>query len=164
MEVSWIAIFFICILAAVIGDCLNRHDHPILYVENLDGVSLVILQIQGTIDTLSIAVLSLLGGRISESYMGIPLVDFSLSRKPWCLKQRRIIILLIILLSINIFLHLINLYNTVFALFLISEGLICFSVKEIYEVFSGHIELEKEIECYLLDQIENGKHDNKLVV
>lgn len=161
-EASWIVIFFICILVGAIGDCLNRHGHPILYVENLDGVSLVILQIQGTIDTLSIAVLSLLGGRVSESYMGIPLVDFSLNRKPGCLKQRRIIILLIIVLSINIFLHLINLYNTVFALFLISEGLICFSVKEIYEVFSGHIELEKEIECYFLDQIESGKHDNKL--
>lgn len=162
VEARWIVFFSLCILAGVTGDCLNIYGHPIFYVENLDGVSLVILQIQGTIDTLSIAILSLLGGRVSESYMGIPLVDFTLNRKPGCLKQRRIIILLIFLLSANIFFHLAKLYNTVLASFLISEGLICFSVKEIYEVFSGHIELGNEIESYLLYQIKTGTYGDKL--
>ena len=60
-EFLWIVCFVVYILSGVIGDCLSKGGHPILFVENLDGVSLVILQIQGTLDTLSIAILSLLG-------------------------------------------------------------------------------------------------------
>ena len=161
-EARWIAFFVICILLGSIGDCLNKCGHPIFCIKNLDGVSLVILQIQGTIDTLSIAVLSLLGGRISESYLGIPLIDFALNRKPRWLKQMRIVCLLIILLSVNILVHLAELYNLVLALFLVSEGLICFSVMEIYEVFSGHIELGNEIKCYIEDKIGSGTHSDKI--
>lgn len=161
-EFLWIVCFVVYILSGVIGDCLSKGGHPILFVENLDGVSLVILQIQGTLDTLSIAILSLLGGRVSELYMGIPLIDFALNRKPRWLRQKRIINSLIILLSINVCFHLLKLYNIVFTLFLVSEGLICFSVKEIYEVFSGHIELGNEIETYLLDQMEIGMHSDKI--
>lgn len=162
IEALLIGVFILCILAGAFGDCLNRHGHPIFLVENFDGVSLVILQIQGTIDTLSIAVLSLLGGRVSESYMGISLIDFTLDRKPSYLKQKWIINSLIGLLSLNICFHIWGQYNMVLALFAISEGLICFSVKGIYEVFSGHIELENEIKCYLLFQFENGTRSNKL--
>lgn len=163
-EVKCIVFFAVCGIWGLAGDWMVRHDIFLIPVLGMDGISLVILQIQGTIDTLSIAVLSLLGGRISETYMGIPLIDFILNRKPIYLKQKWIINLLIILLCFNIFLHLLGLYNTVLALFLVTMGLIAISINEIYGVFSGDIAIENEVKSYLTDRAENGTHCEHLAL
>lgn len=157
-----ISIFILCAFWGFIGDALNRYGSPLFGIENLDAISLVILQIQGTIVTLSIAVLSLLGGRITETYMGISLIDYVLNRKPICLSQKMIINLLIVLLGGNVFFHLWGQYNVVFALFFVSEGLILLSTREIYEVFSGHVEIEHEIKSYIMNQVEAGSHADRI--
>lgn len=161
-EIKSLVLFAAYIVCGLTGDWMVRHDRYLVFVGGMEGISLVILQIQGTIDTLSIAVLSLLGGRISETYMGMPLIDFILNRKPVCLKQKWIINSLIFLLCFNIFLHLLGLYNTVLALFLVTAGLIVISIKEIYEVFSGDIVIENEIKSYLIHSAENGTHREHL--
>lgn len=161
-EMVSLFLFGACIICGFIGDCVVMQGGYFIRVVGMDGVSLVILQIQGTIDTLSIAVLSLLGGRVSETYMGIPLIDFTLNRKPLYLKQKRIIYSLISLLCVNIFLHLLGLYNAVLAVFLVTAGLIVISIKEIYEVFSGHIVIEDEIRSYLADRAVKGIHSEHL--
>ena len=162
LEFRWMGLFILLILGGFLGDILNLMGHPFILVENLGDVSLVILQIQGTIDTLAIAVHALLGGRIAESYMGISLIDYMLNRKPVYLTQKKVIIYLIVILSLSVFCHLIKLYNLVFAFLFVSEGFILFSVAEIYEIFSGHIEIEDEIKSYLIHQIINKPYSERL--
>lgn len=135
-------------LAAVIELLVQTHN-LIIPVSDYDSVSLVIIQIQATVQTLSIALLALVSGRISESYMGINYNDFQFNIRPSVFTQKRIIYGLIALLVSNVFFHMLGLYNMVVAVFLAVCILIIISVKEIYAVFVDGMSTEKEIEAYL---------------
>lgn len=69
-----IVIFFV----ALAGEILVKNGKTLIYVLDFDSVSLVIIQIQATVQTLSIALLALVTGRSADSYMGVNYNDFSL--------------------------------------------------------------------------------------
>ena len=56
------ALLFIFLVLGSIGDILNYNGNAYIHVKDFNSVSLAILQIQGTVATLTIAILSLLGG------------------------------------------------------------------------------------------------------
>lgn len=142
-------LLFIFFVLGLIGDVLNHSGNAYIHVNDLNSVSLAILQIQATVATLTIAILSLLGGRISESYMGISFIDFALEKKPIVFKQKIIIYTLLILLCIGICLHIFELYNLVVSFLMISTSLVLISVRETYSAFSGTLREKEEIRCYL---------------
>ncbi|MBD5463042.1 MAG: hypothetical protein HDR24_08310 [Lachnospiraceae bacterium] len=53
---------------------------------------LVILQIQATVDTLTIAIVALISGAIADSNMGIVFSDYYLNIRPLIFKQKRVIV------------------------------------------------------------------------
>lgn len=55
-EVVSIILFIAFIIYGITSDCIVKHGTYLIHVAAIDGISLVILQIQGTIDTLSIAI------------------------------------------------------------------------------------------------------------
>lgn len=119
-------------------------------VKNYDEVSLVIIQIQATIQTLTIALLALASSQVTESHMGISYNDFRFNIRPVFFTQKRIITGSILLLALNIFLHMAGFYNAVVTVFLIACLLIVISVWEIYAVFMGRGIVAQEIQEYLL--------------
>ena len=115
-------------------------------VKNYDEVSLVIIQIQATIQTLTIALLALASSQVTESHMGISYNDFRFNIRPVFFTQKRIITGSILLLALNIFLHMAGFYNAVVTVFLIACLLIVISVWEIYAVFMGRGIVAQEIQ------------------
>lgn len=79
----------ISIIFGVLCDLLVNNDIVFLYVNDLPGVSLTLLQIIAATATLSIAIISLLCGQNEVNVFGIPYIDYCFERKPVFLKQKK---------------------------------------------------------------------------
>ena len=69
-------------------------DNVLIFVKDINSFSLTILQIQASVGTLIIAIIALITGNISDSYMGVSISDFYLNIKPWKLTQKILIFIL----------------------------------------------------------------------
>ena len=157
VEISAIIMIISIIVEGIISDCLVSKGVVFVYVNNINGLSLTLLQIQAAITTLTITIIALLSGSISDSYMGIPLSMYYLEIRPCILKQKRVICIEFVGLICNVFMHIFSAYNVVIAVFLASMILILISVFEIYEIFKGRHQALEEIESYVYNQIEIKK-------
>lgn len=88
-----------------------------IFINDIDAFSLTILQIQASTATLIIAIIALITGNISDSYMGVSVSDFYLNIKPWKLKQKMLIFILLGFELIGALFHVLKLYNCVFGVF-----------------------------------------------
>lgn len=110
---------------------------------------LVILQIQATVDTLTIAIIALISGKVSDSSMGIAISDYYMNIRPIIFKQKRIIVSSLLLLAANISLYIVGWYYTVLGIFVVTIIFILMSVSEIYFLFRGKKYAENEIRNYV---------------
>lgn len=118
--------------------------------QNIDqDFAKVILQIQATVDTLTISIIALISGSVSDSNMGIVFSDYYLNIRPLVFKQKRIIVSSLILLAINIGFYIVNWYCMVLWVFAVTIVLIMMSINEIYVVFIGKGLAEREIKDYV---------------
>ena len=113
LEISGIVGIIVCL---VLGICLDWNvlvkKNILISINDIESFSLTILQIQATVGTLIIAIIALITGNISDSYMGVSVSDFYLNIKPWKLKQKILIFISLGLCLAEIFFHLLKLYNT----------------------------------------------------
>lgn len=157
IENSVIAMIVAIFIAGAIFDYFVSKGIVFVYVNDIDSLSLTLLQIQAAITTLTITIVALLSGSISDSYMGIPLSMYFLEIRPCVLKQKRVICIEFVGLVCNVFMHIFSAYNVVIAVFLASMLLILISIFEIYEIFKGRHQTLDEIESYVYRQIEIQK-------
>lgn len=127
------------------------------YVTDINSFSLTLLQIQAAVATLTIALVALISGSISDSYMGVAISDYYLNIRPGILKQKTIIYLSIGLLTLGVGGHLWEAYNTVVGLFIATVVLVFISIMQIYSLFDGRRVLEKEIEEYISHVMSSKK-------
>ena len=157
IENSVIAMIVVIFIAGAIFDYFVSKGIVFVYVNDINSLSLTLLQIQAAITTLTITIVALLSGSISDSYMGIPLSMYFLEIRPCILKQKRVICAEFIGLVCSVFMHIFSAYNGVIAIFFASMILILISIFEIYEVFKGRHQTLDEIESYVYNQIETSK-------
>ena len=138
----------IILFGGVCDICVSK-GIVLLEVDNISDISLTLLQIQATVTTLSITIITLLSGNISESYMGVSISKFFIEIKPYVMKQKWIIVCEFSLIVCSAIAHLFSLYNLVFAIGVISLGLIIISLLEVYEVFKGRKSINSKIEAYI---------------
>lgn len=153
----------ICIAVGMLCDMQVEKGNIYHFVEDINTFSLTLLQIQASVGTLTIAIVALISGNISDSYMGISVSDFYLNIRPKVLKQRNIIYTSIFFLVTGIVCHLWNKYNLVIGVFIATVILIAISISEIYSVFSGRRIWEKEIEGYFTYVLYSEKDYQKKV-
>ena len=113
-----------------------------------NNFAMVILQIQATVDTLTIAIIALISGSVSDSNMGIAFRDYYLNIRPLIFKQKKIIVSSILLLVINIGLYIVGWYCLILWVLAVTVVLILMSVNEIYLIFNGKRLAEKEIKDF----------------
>lgn len=160
-EWSIIGLLLLIIGIGIGSELVSIYCKSIYYVHNYDAVSLVAIQVQATVFSLTIALIALLSGRITDEFLGVKYNDFILNRKPYFLTQIKIIGLLLTLLVVNLFLHMFGFYNIVIAIFVVTVFLVLYSARMIYGAFSGNEQIEKEIHAYV-DYVllsENNKID-----
>ncbi len=150
-----LAVFAIAVFI-VIGLLLQLHSNTILGTisNNIDkNFALAILQIQATVDTLTISIIALISGCVSDSSMGIVFSDYYLNIRPYI--QKRIIAGSILLLVTNIGFYSIKWYCFLLSIFVVTIILILISTNEIYLIFNGKRLAEREIKeyiCYVLSK------------
>ena len=148
-EVGVIIAITIIILIGVVCDCLVKRGIVFHYVVDLNDASLTLLQIQAALTTLTLTIIALLSGNISDSYMGVSISDFYLERRPYFFKQKLIIVIEFVALGVSIWGHLFCLYNIVIAVFMSSMMLVLISIMEIYAIFKGKRKTLQDIESYV---------------
>lgn len=132
-------------------------------IDDIESFSLTILQIQATVGTLIFAIIALIAGNISDSYMGVSISDFYLNIKPWKLTQKVLIVILLGLCLSGVIFHSLGLYNSVFYLFIVTLIAILISILEIYSALKGRNKQNQEIELYVNYIIEsNAQYEKKL--
>lgn len=153
-----LAVFAIAVFI-VTGLLLQLHSNTIFRTisNNIDkNFALAILQIQATVDTLTISIIALISGSVSDCNMGIVFTDYYLNIRPIIFKQKRIIISSLLLLVINIGFYIAECYCLVLWIFAGTIVLILMSINEIYLIFNGKRLAERETK-------ENGSAEsNKL--
>ena len=161
LEIICIIIGVACVFMGAICDILVANDIVFWVVDSLSDFSLALLQIQATIGTLTIAIIALISGNISDSYMGISISDYYLNIRPKFLKQKAIIFVSLALILINAICHMLALYNVVIFVFVLTFFLVGVSITEVYSIFCGKRKMQEEIEMYFIHVIENDEHYQK---
>lgn len=110
---------------------------------------LVILQIQATVDTLTIAIIALISGKVSDSCMGIGISDYYMNIRPVIFTQKRIILGSLLLLVVNVGLYIMGWYYIILCIFAVTMISLLMSVNGIYLLFSGKKSAESKIKDYL---------------
>ena len=145
----------VIVVLLVFGASFDVIDTNFLPVKDFSNVSLTALQIQASISSISIALVALISGVVSDEYYGLSITHYYLNIKPLLFKQNRIIIGSICLVAINVGAHLLGAYNLVIAILWVSCVVIIISVTEIYAAFSGRhvtiIEMKMYLDYILLD-------------
>lgn len=156
LECLGLLIMAICLLVGSGCDwSVLVKDNVLIVVNDIDSFSLTILQIQASVGTLIIAIIALITGNISDSYMGVSISDFYLNIKPWKLTQKVLIFILLGLSFAGVIFHSLRLYNIVFYIFAATLVAILLSIIEIYSAFKGRNKQNQEIEAYVNYMLES---------
>lgn len=154
IEVAGLILIAVILILGMIFDLRKTH---FLFIDEFSNVSLAALQIQASTSAISIALVALISGAVSEEYHGISVSNYFLNIKPLIFKQNIIIISSIALIGINMLMHLIGAYNLVLAILWVSCVLIIISVIELYSAFRGRNNTASEIAMYLDYMLLNPK-------
>ena len=150
-EIRRIALLIIILLLGLADELFGRILGPLIFIDDYSSITLAVITVQATVATLVITILSLMANKMDAAYMGVSINDFLLNIKPWVFKQKRIIILEIALIVLNVFLQIFGCFNVVIAVFVAAMILMIISIQEIYEAFLGTEAVEDEIKYYLVD-------------
>lgn len=148
-EKIWLLVNCVIFAIGISDELFGNFYGPCYFVLEYPSVSLTVLSIQATVSTLVITIISLMTNKMDKSCYGVAQNDFLLNIKPWFFKQKRIIIIELILIGSSVVLHIFRCYNVVIAVFAVSLYLVYISVSEVYEVFSGTEKLKDEIREYV---------------
>ncbi len=155
LEKGTMALLILCFLFGIICDCIVFNDAILIPMQDINSFSLTLLQIQASVGTLVIAIIALITGNISDSYMGVPISKYYLSIRPWKLTQKNIMLTSLVLIVLNATFYIFKLHNLVFFLFIATVILVALSIIGIYVAFRGKREENEEIEAYI-DYILDG--------
>lgn len=146
----------VLLLSGFILDVLTWKVHPFFLIPNYESICLMVVPLQATVSTLVITILSFMTNKMDAGYLGVSVNDFLLQRKPRFFKQKSIFIGEIILTVLGVFALMIQFYNAVISIFLVSVCLIIISINGVYEVFLGTEKLNEEIRKYVLAACEES--------
>lgn len=97
-EIRLIILLIVILTIGIVSDIAVACGRYTYTVHNYYEVSLAAIQVQATVFALTIALIALLGGRITDEFLGVKYNNFIMNIKPYFLTQKRIISLLLILL------------------------------------------------------------------
>ncbi|WP_371381435.1 hypothetical protein [Sporomusa aerivorans] len=136
-------------------------DPFVLLSNNIEDQMNTIFQVQASVATLGIALISLLAGSYKETIYGVPVSRFIMHIRPYILKHRNIILFELFLILISYISIIFNYYNSLITTFLISILLIGVMVYDIFKIFNGDKYIEEAIKEHCLSICEDGQLGEK---
>ena len=151
------------ILGVVFDLGISLKQMPILVkIEDLREFSLVLIQIQATIVTLTLSVIGILSGFLSDFYMGISISYYFLEINPRPLTHKKIIYAEFLLLGVSLIAYTFSLYNFVAFIFITSLITIVLSIGKMYEVFKGKKYAEDKVKEHVTDIFAKAQNIEKI--
>ena len=154
-------VFIILFIIALMFDNEMLSPLKLINEKYIDGQMNTVLQVQASVTTLGIALLSLLSGFTKEMYFGISVSQYILQIKPLIFKHKNNIYLELILVVLGYLAIVFGLYNSLVVCFLLSIVIIGIMVRDIFTVFSGAKEVIAEIKQYCLDFFKESNGQQK---
>ncbi len=130
--------------------------------KEIDGISTAIMQTQASIAMVIFAIIALVTGRTSDSYMGISLVNYYLDIRPRIFKQRRIIFWTLSLTVISVIFRVMNYHLTVISIFIVTIICVQFSMYGILAAFRVKKDEYIEIQYYFDYLIEKSDSPDEI--
>lgn len=150
------SILVVSIIFLIVGLFLDLKCMIKTPLNNMEDMSWL-LSIQTSIVVLPIAIVALLSGIISESYMGVKKIAYYLHIKPRIFTQKRIIFMEFLLLIISVCMNMCHFNNLIFSCLIIELLIILYNIFGIFEAYYGNIEVENEIIEYLEKEADLNK-------
>lgn len=162
LEILTIAILVVIVALSFLADLsfYNISDYFVLRIKNTEDLLFSLFAVQATVTTMSIAIIALVSGIVSDNIFGISITRYVLQLKPRLFKHKRLIIFGLIITFLNYFVVSYNLFNTSIAIFLLSIAISIILVKDIFLVFLGRKEIKRQMETYILENYERIGVDN----
>lgn len=153
LEILIIIFILIVVAASVLADLsfIKIPDVFILRIKNVEDLLFSLFTTQATVATISIAIIALASGVVSENILGISITRYISQLRPRVFKHQRLIIFSLIITFINYFVVSYNLFNTAIAIFLLSIIVSIILVKDMFIIFLGRKEIEHQIEIYIIE-------------
>lgn len=164
-EVIHIALIFFILLIGVCTDAIFSGyipDFMIMKSSDAEGLSLVLFQVQSTVATLGIALISILSSSNNEMIYGVSISQFILQIRPKVLKHRNILIAILSLIAIDYVFVAFQFRNSVVSVFFVTLYLIVYILIEILDVFNGRVKHTSEIGAYIKNNSSNFDVTNSL--
>lgn len=161
---EWILVFFIacgyCIMLLI--DSKLIAPFFVIVIKEIEGQMNTIFQVQASIVTLGIALISLLSGASKEMVFGIPVSHYIMQKKPFIFTHKNSILVELTLIIISYYLIALNYYNTLITNFIFSIIIIVFMTCDIFMVFYGPQHIKGEIKEYCLKYFgKSGTNDQR---
>ena len=162
LEIITIIILIAIVALSFLADLsfYNISDYFLLRIKNTEDLLFSLFAVQATVTTMSIAIIALVSGIVSDNIFGISITRYVLQLKPRLFKHKRLIIFSLIITFLNYFVVSYNLFNTSIAIFLLSIAISIILVKDIFLVFLGRKEIKRQMETYILENYEKIGIDN----
>ena len=148
-KVPKIPTFILLLVVGIICDVVVKKGTTLVYVENWNGFIIAAIQIQGTIVTLAIALLSLLSSIFKEKYFGVRVIDYVLFVDDNFTDLTKFMECEVIFVILNIILYILGVYNTILFIAIYSVYIVIYFIKRICLIFKPIIEIESKIKNYL---------------
>ena len=148
-KVPKIPTFILLLVAGIICDAVVKKGITLVYVENWNGFIIAAIQIQGTIVTLAIALLSLLSSIFKEKYFGVRVIDYVLFVDDNNIDLTKLMKYEIIFVILNIILYILGMYNTILLIAIYSICIVIYFIKRICFIFKPIDEIETCVKNYL---------------
>ena len=156
IEITLILIFVAIIVMSFLSD-FSVIPIPSFASLNLSGIEelfVSLFTVQASVATVSIAIVSIITGLVSESILGISVSGFITNRKPVVLKHNRLIIANLIVTALNYVSVAMAFFNVCIALFIISIVITILLVDEVYIIFLGKNRIRKEIHEFVFENYD----------
>lgn len=147
-------LILLMIIVLVTGFICDKRKIYLVCLDDINSLSLTIMQIQTTIGILVITIISLISGNMEESHYGISICHYYLNIKPEKLNFKRIIFIVLGLSLTSVIAYAFQLYSFILCIFIVTIINVLITVTNIYSAFSGRIDQYDEIEDYLERQIK----------
>ena len=161
LESGIATIFLSFFILALLFD--TRQLTPCIWIDakDFEGQMNTVLQVQASVTTLGIALISLLSGYTKEMYFGISVSQYIMQKKPLIFTHKNNIFLELALIVLGYIAIVFGYYNTLVVCFIFGMGIIGLMVSDIFTVFSGAKNIRDAIGRYCLGFFKESNGQQK---
>lgn len=129
----------------------------LIKISPLEDYLFTLFSVQASVATLGIAIVSIITGVTSESYLGISVTEFITSINPAFLTHKRLLIASLLLVVMNYIAISFMWINMCIAILIISVVIDICLVSDVYIIFKGAKKLREDISSFLVEHYDSRR-------